>query len=77
MIFVAGLCLEGLVAPWCLDAPMNGRAFLLMWKFSPALCSSPAISSPATTWEAIGRIIETIRPQECRNYFANSGYVSN
>lgn len=26
---------------------------------------------------AIGRIIETIRPQECRNYFANSGYVSN
>ncbi|MBN9133342.1 MAG: transposase, partial [Nitrosospira multiformis] len=28
-------------------------------------------------WAAIGRIIETIRPQECRNYFANSGYVSN
>jgi transposase len=28
-------------------------------------------------WAAIGRIIETIRPQECRNYFTNSGYVSN
>jgi hypothetical protein len=24
-------------------------------------------------WAALGCIIETIRPQECRNYFANSG----
>ena len=28
-------------------------------------------------WAAIGRIIETIQPQECRNYFTNSGYESN
>ena len=28
-------------------------------------------------WAAIGRIIETIPPQECRNYFTNSGYESN
>jgi transposase len=28
-------------------------------------------------WAAIGRIIETIRPKECRNYFTSSGYVSN
>ena len=28
MTFVAGLYLDGLVAPWCLDAPMNGAAFL-------------------------------------------------
>ena len=28
-------------------------------------------------WAARGRIIETIQPQECRNYFTNSSYVSN
>ena len=28
-------------------------------------------------WAAIGRIVETIRPRECRNYFANSWYTSN
>ena len=25
-------------------------------------------------WRAIARILETIQPQECRNYFAAAGY---
>ena len=132
MTFVAGLCLDGLVAPWCLDAPMNGKAFLayVQTQLCPALkpgdivvCDnlgshkvagvremiedkgarilylppySPDLNpieqafskiktllrkaaerSFDALWAAIGRIIETIRPPECRNYFANSGYVSN
>jgi transposase len=132
MTFVAGLHLDGLVAPWCLDAPMNGAAFLayVQTQLCPALkpgdiivCDnlgshkvagvremiedkgakilylppySPDLNpieqafskiktllrkaaerSFDALWAAIGRIIETIRPQECRNYFANSGYVSN
>ena len=132
MTFVAGLCLEGLVAPRCLDAPMNGKAFLayVQTQLCPVLkqgryrhlrqpgqphggrcagndrgqgCQNPlsaalfsrpqphrevfskiktllrkaAERSFDALWAAIGRIIETIRPRECRNYFANSGYVSN
>lgn len=132
MTFVAGLHQDGVVAPWCLDAPMNGTAFLTYVKtqLCPALkpgdivvCDNlgshkvtgvremikdkganilylPPYSPDLNPIEqafskiktllrkaakrsfdalqvAIGRIIETIRPQECRNYFANSGYVSN
>ncbi len=25
-------------------------------------------------WDAIGRVLETFKPQECRNYFAAAGY---
>jgi transposase len=132
MTFVAGLYLDGLVAPWCLDTPMNGAAFLayVQTRLCPALkpgdiivCDNlgshkvagvremiedkgagilylPPYSPDLNPIEqafskiktllrkaaersfdalraAIGRIIGTIRPQECRNYFANSGYVSN
>jgi transposase len=28
------------------------------------------------TWRHIGRLVSTIKPQECQNYFANSGYAS-
>ena len=39
MTFVDGLHLDGLVAPWCLDAPMNGTAFLayVQTQLCPAL----------------------------------------
>jgi len=132
MTFVAGLHPDGRVAPWCLDAPMNGKAFLAYVKtqlcpalkpgdivvcdnlgshkvagvremiedkgakilylppyspdFNPIgqafskikiLLRKAAERSFDALWAAIGRIIETILPQECRNYFANSGYVSN
>ena len=29
------------------------------------------------TWRQVGRLIETIQPAECDNYFANAGYGSN
>jgi transposase len=28
------------------------------------------------TWRHIGRLVQTINPDECANYFANSGYAS-
>ncbi len=28
------------------------------------------------TWRFIGRLVKTIAPAECANYFANSGYAS-
>ncbi|SEM89181.1 Transposase [Nitrosospira multiformis] len=131
MTFVATLHLDGLVAPWCLDAPRNGAAFLAYGKtqlcpalkpgdivvcdnvgshkvagvremiedkgariylppYSPDLNPMKQVFSKIKTllgkaaerffdalWVAMGRTIETIRPQEYRNYFANSGYVSN
>lgn len=132
MTFVAGLHLDGLLAPWCLDAPMNGAAFLVYVEtqlcpalkpgdivicdnlsshkvagvremikdkgaeilylppYSPDLNPIEQVFSKIKTllrkaaersfdalWTAIGSIIETIRPQECRNYFTNFGYVCN
>ena len=29
-----------------------------------------------TTWQGIGQLLETFTPQECANYFRNSGYAS-
>jgi transposase len=29
-----------------------------------------------TTWKRIGMLLEAFSPQECANYFANSGYAS-
>lgn len=29
------------------------------------------------TWQHLGRLIGTIKPLECANYFANAGYASN
>jgi len=28
------------------------------------------------TWKRVGKLIATIKPQECENYFINSGYAS-
>jgi len=28
------------------------------------------------TWRHIGRLVETIQPEECANYLANAGYAS-
>ena len=28
------------------------------------------------TWKLVGRLVKTIKPQECRNYFKNAGYAS-
>lgn len=28
------------------------------------------------TWKRVGKLIGTIKPQECQNYFINSGYAS-
>jgi len=28
------------------------------------------------TWKRVGKLIGTIKPQECENYFINSGYAS-
>jgi hypothetical protein len=28
------------------------------------------------TWRHLGKLLETIQPQECANYFQNAGYAS-
>lgn len=28
-------------------------------------------------WDHIGRLLDSFSPEECRNYFASSGYVNN
>jgi len=32
--------------------------------------------SVEATWKRVGKLIGTIKPQECENYFINSGYAS-
>jgi transposase len=130
--FIAGLRINGLVAPWCLDSAMDGDAFLIYIReilapvlkpgdiliadnlpahkvagvselveaagayllylpsYSPdlnpieqafskikALLRKAAERSVEALWKAIGRIIKTLSADECKNYFANSGYVLN
>ena len=62
MTFVAGLHLDGLVAPWCLDASMNGAAFLayVETQLRPALksgdivvCDNLGSHKVASVWEMI------------------------
>ena len=59
--------------PYSPDLNPIGQAFSKI----KTLLRKAAERSFDALWAAIGRIIETIRPRECRNYFANSGYVSN
>jgi transposase len=35
-----------------------------------------AARSRETLWNAIGHILDTITPSECRNYLAHAGYAS-
>ena len=41
-----------------------------------ALLRKAAERSVEALWAAIGRVLETFAPQECRNYFAAAGYDS-
>lgn len=29
------------------------------------------------TWKRVGKLIETVKPEECANYFTNAGYASD
>jgi len=40
-----------------------------------ALLRKAAARTREALWATIGSLIETISPDECRNYFANSGYA--
>ena len=130
--FIAGLRLEGMVAPWCLDGAMDGATFLTYVRhvlvpvlrpgdivvcdnlgshkvegvreaikaagavllylpaYSPdlnpieqafskikALLRKAAERSVEARWKTIGRVINLLSAQECKNYFTNAGYVLN
>ena len=132
LTFIAGLRMDQLTAPWCLNQAMNGDAFkeYLSSQLGPTLkpgdiviCDNlPAhkvadvqelIEARGATlkylppyspdlnpieqvfaklkallrkaaertydklWQAIGQILDQFHPDECLNYFNNSGYVSN
>jgi len=42
-----------------------------------AMLRKAAARSIDALWTAIGELLDTFTPQECRNFFANSGYASN
>jgi transposase len=39
------------------------------------LLRKAAERTPAATWRRIGSLLDTLAPDECANYFANSGYA--
>jgi len=130
--FVGALRPDGLTAPFLLDGPMDGDAFLVYVReilmptlaagdivvmdhlpshkvdgvqelleatgatvqylppyspdFNPieqafsklkALLRKTAARSIEALWNAIGRIVNAFSAEECKNYFAHSGYVVN
>lgn len=132
MTFIAGLRMNEITAPWCLDGPMNGEAFktwlqtqlvptlkpgdivicdnlashkvagvkeiiesagatvLYLPPYSPdlnpieqafaklkALLRKAMARSFDELWKTIGALLRLFKPQECQNYFRNSGYVLN
>lgn len=131
MTFIAGLRMNEIVAPWCLDAPMNGKNFkiyldtqlvqtlrsgdiviadnlsahkvagvkeiiktagatiIYLPPYSPdlnpieqvfaklkSLLRKAMARSFETLWKTIGRLLNLFKPNECKNYFRNSGYGS-
>jgi transposase len=132
LTFIAGLRVDQLTAPWCLNQAMNGEAFKTYLRsqlgptlrpgdvvicdnlsahkvaevqaiieaqgatlkylppYSPdrnpieqvfaklkALLRKVAERTYDKLWQAIGQIMDQFHPDERRNYFNNSGYVSN
>lgn len=41
-----------------------------------ALLRKASVRTIDALWDEIGRVLDTITPQECSNYFASSGYVN-
>ena len=41
-----------------------------------ALLNKAAARTTEILWQEIGRILDTISPQECANYFNSAGYAS-
>lgn len=129
MTFIAGLRVDDITAPWCIDGPMNGAIFktyletqliptlsrgdivvcdnlaahkvagvkeiveasgakiLYLPPYSPdlnpieqafaklkALLRKAMARSFEALWKTIGRLLKRFSKQECKNYFANSGY---
>ena len=76
---------KGAMVRECIETA--GAEFLFLPPYSPdlnpiemafaklkALLRKAAERSVEALWAAIGRILETFAPQECRNYFAAAGY---
>ena len=59
--------------PLYLAKQSDGRAFAKL----KALLRRAAERTVEGLWTAIGRILETFAPQECRNYFAGKEYDPN
>ncbi|TXH75546.1 MAG: IS630 family transposase, partial [Lysobacteraceae bacterium] len=41
-----------------------------------AMLRRAAVRTMDALWDEIGRLIDTVTPEECSNYFASSGYVN-
>jgi transposase len=42
-----------------------------------ALLKKAACRTIKALWDAIGKLLDTFSPEECKNYFKSSGYVNN
>ena len=71
MTFIAGLRLNGITAPWCLDKAMTGE---VSKTYLRTLLRKAMARSYERLWRTIGKLLSRFSKQECRNYFTNSGY---
>ena len=92
MTFIAGLRADGITAPWCLDNTITGAAFLtyIETRLCPTLKPGDIVIADNLSSHKVAGIRELVEAkgarilylplfskQECRNYFANSGYGRN
>src|ERR1041385_1364444 len=88
LTFLAALRHDRIEAPWLLEGPIDGESFRLyvekvllptlrpgdiVIKLTPLLRKAAARTGEAICL-ALGDILQAFTPDECANYFANSGY---
>ncbi len=88
--FLAALRDDRIDAPCMFDGPINRQRFLAYVEQALAPTLTPGdvviLDNPGShkgkavrqaICNGIGQLLESLIPQECANYFANSGYPSN
>lgn len=71
MTFIAGLRVDGIIAPWCLDAPMNGETFktYLQTQLMPALKPGDVVICDNLSSHKVAGIREIIEAQGAKIFY--------
>jgi len=66
MTFIAGLRTDGIVAPWCLDNPMNGDAFLVRveTQLCPALRPGDIVIADNLSSHKVSGVAQLVRARK-------------